>query len=99
MPLPLGLVIGKEKRFVLLDGTAQRATELIQIELFFWRWGAEIVGFGVQLRVAEKFEKRTVKLVGSGFSRHQHGWSGTRAPFRRIIVSENLKFLDGIDGR
>ena len=34
VPLHLGLVVEEEERLVLLDRTAERATELIQIELF-----------------------------------------------------------------
>src|SRR5262249_7390636 len=95
-PLSLPLVVGEEKRLVLLDGTAQRGAELIQIELFL---GCRKKAAGVQLRVAEKLKHRAVKLVGSGFRGHEHGGTRTRTIFCRIIVSKDLELLDSVNRR
>jgi hypothetical protein len=40
-----------------------------------------------------------VKLVASRFRGHQNGRPSARAPFRRVIVGEDLELLDGIDRR
>ena len=37
--------------------------------------------------------------VGSGFCGHKHRRTRARAIFRRVVVGENLEFLDGVDGR
>ena len=39
------------------------------------------------------------KLIASRFRGHQNRRPTARSPFRRVVVSENLEFLDGIDGR
>ena len=51
--LPLRLIIGEEKRLVLLDRPAQRAAELIQIELL--GVGGEETA-RIQIRITEEFE-------------------------------------------
>src|SRR5262249_10921041 len=55
--LHLGFVVDKEKCFVFLDRSTQRAAELVEVELLFD--GGEIAG-RIQLGVAEKFEQRAV---------------------------------------
>jgi hypothetical protein len=53
MTLPFALIVKKEVRFVLLDGTAEGASKLVQIELLPGR-GEKAAR--IQLGVAEEFE-------------------------------------------
>jgi hypothetical protein len=97
---PVALVfllhIGEEEGLVFLDGAAQRAAKLIEIELFGGR-GEEAAG--IQVGIAEELENASVELVGARFRGHQNSRAAARPPFRRIVVSEDLEFLDGIDRR
>src|SRR5439155_22419446 len=90
------LVNLRKEGFVLLDCTAYRATELVQVELFF---GASEETAALQLCVAKELKNRPVEAVAAGFRRHQH--SGTRAStvFGRVVIGEDFEFLDGIDRR
>ena len=76
--LLLGFIVQEEERFVLLDRTSQRASELVEVE-FFPR-GREVTA-GIKIRVSEVLEERSVELVRSRFCCHQHGWTRTRAVF------------------
>jgi len=51
--LPFGLIINEKEGLVLLDRTAKRATELIQVELF--SLGGKKAA-SIQLGVAEKLK-------------------------------------------
>ena len=94
MPLPLRLVIHKEKSLVLPNWPAQRTAKLIEIELLL---ESRKVALGIQVGVAEILVERPVQLVRSGFRRNQHRRTRARAIFRRVVVSENLKFLNGVN--
>ena len=94
MPLSLCLIIHEEERLVLLDRAAERASKLIQIELFFRRSEEAL---RIELGVAEKLEKGSVELIRSGFRGYQHRRTRARTVFGRVVVSENLEFLDGIN--
>src|ERR1700722_3367279 len=96
MPLSLGLVVEQEKRFIFLNWPAKSSAELVQIELLFRRRGTKIVGLCVQLGVAEEFKQRAVILVRSRLSGNQHRRSRARSPLGRIVVSQDLEFVDGI---
>jgi len=86
--------IDEEEGFVLANGAADGAAELIQIELF---GGGGEEAFGVERGVAEEFKERAMEIVVAGFCGDKNGWSRARAVFSGIVVSENFEFLDGID--
>jgi hypothetical protein len=39
-----------------------------------------------------------MKIVCAGLSGDENGWSGSLAVLSGIVVGENLKFLDVVDG-
>src|ERR1700732_5383630 len=96
MTLALGFVVNEEERLILLNGPTQRTAELIEIELLLKR---RKIALGIQIGVAKILVKRPVELVRARFRRYQHSGTRPRTIFRRVIVSENLKFLDGVDRR
>src|SRR3981081_1791338 len=96
MPRPLGLVIQEEECLVLLNGPAHRAAELVQVE--FFACGGEIAA-SVKLGVPEELKERAVKLVRPRLRGQQNRRTRTGSVFRRIVVGENLEFLDGVDRR
>ena len=96
MPLHLALVVDEEESLVFLDGAAERSAKLVEVELF--SGGCEVAA-GIELGVAEILEERSVYAVGSGFCGYKHRRTRARAIFRRVVVGENLEFLNGIDGR
>src|SRR5579864_5659247 len=96
MHLPLGFIIYKEKRLILLEGPTHRGAELVQIELLA---GGREVAARIQSGVAEELEDGSVQLVGSRLGCNQHGRTRTRAVLGREVVAENLEFLNGIDRR
>ncbi len=57
------LVIAEDEQLVLDDGSAERTTELIAVEL---RLGGVEERTGVERAVAEELEGRAVDLVGAG---------------------------------
>ena len=90
------LIVDEEERLVFLIGPAERAAELVQIELLFGR--CEIAA-RIESRVAEEFEERSVKLVGAGFRGHQDRRTRAGSVFCRVVVGQNFEFLDGVDRR
>ena len=40
-----------------------------------------------------------MKIVGTRLSGYQHRGSRTRAVLRGVVISQDLEFLDGVDGR
>src|ERR1700686_1634753 len=94
--LHLRLIVKKEESFVLSDRAAQRAAKLIQIKLVSSR--SEIVA-GIKDGVPKILEQSSVKLVRSRFCCDQNRRTRTLPPLRRVVVGQNLKFLDGIDRR
>ncbi len=62
LALPLGLVVKEEESLVLLDGSADRAAKLVQVEFFLAR---SEVAAGVERSVAEELKQRSVNLVRS----------------------------------
>src|SRR5207302_11183641 len=64
LPVPQPLVVKKEECFVLLDWSAQTASELVPAEGRELR--SVVEGAGVKRAVAQIFEQRTVKTIGSG---------------------------------
>ena len=96
MALKLILDIGKEKGLVFLDRSADRAAELIEVELFGIR-GEKATR--VEFSIAEEFEEAAVNGIGAVLGGDQHCRTGASAPFGRVIIGENFEFLDGVDGR
>src|SRR5271155_4455398 len=96
MPLTLGFVVCKEERLVLLYWSTQRSAKLVQVELFF---GRSEKALGIEIGVAEVLIERSVQLVGARFCGNQHGRTRARTVFRRVVIGQNLEFLDGVDGR
>src|SRR5580658_2240464 len=94
MELILLFAIDKKEGLVLANGPADGTAKLVQIELF--RGGGE-VALGIEVGIARKLVERAVKVVGSGFGGHQHGWSGAGAVFSRVSVGENLELLNVVD--
>src|ERR1700730_371802 len=90
------LAIDKEEGLAFADRAPDGAAKLVQIE--FLRRGREEAS-GVQGCVAQKFEQRTVEIVAPGLGGHQYRRSRAQTVFRGVVVSKNLKFLNGIDGR
>ena len=60
LTLHLGLIIDKEKSFVLPDGSAQRTAKLIQIEFLF---GREEIAGGIKVGITKELKQRTVPLI------------------------------------
>jgi len=89
--LPFGFVVHEEKCLILLYRAAQRSAELVQIELLPER---RKIAPRIQRSVPEIFVERAVKLVRARLRRHQHRRTRTRAVFRRVVVSQDLEFLD-----
>src|SRR5579864_6000767 len=92
------LVIAKNVDFILPNGAAGRAAELVAAELCFF----EAVGVfkkirGVESAVAEKFVDAAVELIGSGAGDGVDDSSGSVAVFRGVIAGEYGEFLNGID--
>src|SRR5579863_4613242 len=90
------LPVDEEKRIFLPDRAAERTTVLIQVE-FLWR--SREKALRVQRCVAQELKQRTVEIVRTRFRRHKHRWSRTRSVFRRVVVGQNLEFLNRIDPR
>src|SRR5438067_1722276 len=93
------LVIREKESLVLLNGSTESSTELVEVELLLRLIDTKGIAVRVQLGIAEEFEQRSVKLIATGFGSDQHGRTCTRAEFRRIGVSENFEFLDRINRR
>ncbi len=96
MPLSFCLIVNEEESFVLLNRAAERASELIEVELFL---GKGEKAFCIELRVAEKLEKRTVQLIRSRFRGYQHGRTRAGTVLGRVVVGKNLEFLNGVNRR
>ena len=96
MQLSLSLIVDEEEGLVLLERSTQRATELVQVELF--PLAGEIAAC-VQRGVAEEFKYCSVKRVRSRLGGDQNGRARARTIFGGIVIAENLEFLDGIDRR
>ena len=62
----VSLVIAKKENLVFLYGAAKSSTELILLEISTGSSGEEVGG--VEIGIAEKVERVSVKLIGSGFS-------------------------------
>src|SRR5579871_3617667 len=96
MPLVLALEIHEKERLVLLNRSAQCCAKLVEVELLTSRGE---VATRVQLRVAEEFEYRSVQLVSSRLALDQNGRTRAGSELGRVVVRENLEFLNRIDRR
>src|SRR5882762_5589810 len=96
LPLVPALVVNEEEGLVFPDGPAQRSAVLVQIE--FLALGGEITA-GIERSIAEELEQGTMELVRSRFRGDQHGRARTGAVLSRVVVGQNLEFLDGVNRR
>src|SRR5580704_7469793 len=65
------LVAAKEEQFILLNGSAERAAELVLLQHLLSRFAGGIVAVveeivRVQIAVAEEFKQRSMEVVGAG---------------------------------
>ena len=96
MRLPLAVVGEEEERLVLLDGTAQRAAELVDAEGRAGRIGRrDLVGVGVRVErlVAEELEGRAVEVVGARLGHHVDHRSARAPVFGGVGVAVDLELL------
>src|SRR5271156_2776775 len=96
MELILLFAIHKEKELVLQNWSADGASEIIQVELFY---GAGKVALRIETRVAHKLVESPVKIVGTGFCRQQHRGSRPGPVLSRVCISQNLELLNVVDRR
>src|SRR5215472_5622884 len=90
------LIAAEEEQFVLLDGSAHHAAELLQLGgQLVLRSGVEEVAGGPRV-VAAKGVSRTVKGVGPGPDSHVYDGPGPPAILRFRILLE-VEFLNGVD--
>ena len=88
----VSLIIGKEEDFVALDGPAECAAELILV-IGAALSRVEIIR-GIEIGIAQEFEKVAVILVRAGFGDHVDKSAAVVAVFGVEIVGEYAKFSE-----
>src|SRR5215831_1512974 len=92
--LPQAFVTRKKECSVFYDGAAERTAKLISFER---RLAAALVLFplgGIQCIVAKKLKQRSVEVIRSRFGDGADNCTGLTAVFRRVVVGDDLEFLD-----
>ena len=87
------LVRNKEERLVMDNGTAQRSPQLVLRAKR--RRGEQLfveVASRIQVIVVVEPERRSVKLIRSGFSNNVHDRSGSTAVLRRELIGNQSEF-------
>src|SRR5207253_8985348 len=87
-------VVREEKRPALRDRPAERAAELVLVELAFLLL-EEVAG--VERVVAKEFEAGAVQRVRPALGRYEDGSAAAAAGFRRVAVRQDLEFLNRLD--
>jgi hypothetical protein len=90
------LVIGEEKDLALSDRAAEGSAKLVLIKCAAGR--GEIVS-GIEVRVAQKFKRVAMKLVGARFCDHIDLSAAVASVFRVEIAGKNAKLGNGIEIR
>src|SRR6267378_2266566 len=90
------LVVGKEEDFVLPDGAAHGATELVPVAAGYRGSLREGVTGEVGVRALE-VKDRTVELVGAGFGLGSHHSADGLAEFSIVVLGGDLDFIDRLE--
>ena len=95
--IALAVEVGEEEQLVLLDWSADRAAELIEVIRVHREPGA-IIGerIGVHPLVAVEPEYRTVEVIGPGLGDDVDGSPAGASDFGRVVVGVHLELLDGV---
>ena len=94
------LVAQEDPVLILLNGSAERASELVGTVVPFDGADAVILGgVGVENGVVEVLEHLAVPLVGAGFQGGNHRATAGPPKLRVVGVDHHLEFLNGIDAR
>ena len=88
-------VVAEDEDAILLDGTADRAPELVAAEGRH-RSGVEEVT-RIELAVAEEFEEASVQGVAAGLRDYQDLGSGAFAVCRVVSAGEDVELTDCVD--
>src|ERR1700738_4843643 len=86
--LPVALVVGKEKRMIFDDRSADGSTKLVALERRFARAGALKIVLGIQSAVPGKFINTAMKLIGAGARDGVDHTAGSFSIFRGIIAGQ-----------
>src|SRR6202034_13876 len=90
------LVIHEEERLVSPDRPSKRAAELILAKGSLGLASRLEEPAGVQLRIPQEFESRSVKSVSPRLNGGVDDRAAAAPEFRRVVAGLNLEFLDGI---
>ncbi len=92
--LPEAFVVAEEKELVVANGPAERAAELVALE-FGNRSSVEVVP-GIERTVTDEFERRAVRLVGSGRGDDADLCAVAFAKGRAVSVSGHVELAHSI---